>query len=91
MATTTVEIHESFSFTSEISTHFTETKQKSKDDFVEDEDVLHTIYLVFLFITTIAGNVGKLLVDYASMLLINNEEKITFGPTGVGGGGEGWG
>ena len=81
MATTTVEIHESYSFVSEISTHFTETNQKSKDDLVENEDVLHTIYLVFLFITTIAGNLGKRLVDYASILPINNPEKIAFEPT----------
>ena len=55
--------------------------KKSKDDLVENEDVLHTIYLVFLFITTIAGNLGKRLVDYASILPINNPEQIAFEPT----------
>ena len=28
--------------------------------FIEDEDLLHTIYLILLFITTLAGNIGKL-------------------------------
>ena len=81
MDTTPVEIHQSYTFASEISTHFTETKQKSEDGLVENEDLLHTIYLVLLFITTIAGNIGKLLltqlVDYTSVLLVTQNRLVS--------------
>ena len=49
-----------------LSSHFansadpTVTTENVHIEFIEDEDLLYTIYLILLFITTLAGNIGKL-------------------------------